>query len=283
MFQLVRVVISLLLWSKPAASLASLFPSTNAGGKKLVDSNGSQPFFIKKGERFIVTSRSAMDLHEFLPVATYTVDIDPCDGSFYLKQVDDFEIGEKVYGDTVEQAGRIFNSYLARKGSTGVLLAGEKGSGKTFLAKYLSIHAAKQGIPTIVVNQALHGDRFNSFIQSIVQPVVVMFDEFEKVYRSLPHEQTNHHNRHGNMEGSPNTNQDSVLTLLDGVYPANILFLLTVNDQDKISDTLRNRPGRIYYYLDFKGVSPGFIRECKHSLDFSRECFVSMSNSQLFY
>lgn len=126
--------------------------------------------------------------------------------------------------------------------------------------------AAQEGIPTLVVNQALHGDRFNSFIQSIGQPIVVLFDEFEKVYRARPDEQTLD-GRVVDQFGRPlmghNANQDSVLTLLDGVYPARVLFLLTVNDLQKITDGFLNRPGRVYYYLQFKGVSLDFIQECK--------------------
>jgi hypothetical protein len=59
-----------------------------------------------------------------------------------------------------------------------------------------------------------------------------------------------------------NANQDAILTLLDGTYPSNILFLLTVNDKHKITTNMRNRPGRIYYTLDFAGLTPEFIREC---------------------
>ena len=60
-----------------------------------------------------------------------------------------------------------------------------------------------------------------------------------------------------------NHNQDAMLTLLDGVYPAKMLFLLTTNDKYKVSNHMRNRPGRIYYVIDFEGLSSDFIRECK--------------------
>ena len=69
--------------------------------------------------------------------------------------------------ETERQAERILRTFLARSGSTGVLLAGEKGSGKTFLTKYISLQVARQGIPTIVINQALSEGRFNAFIQAI--------------------------------------------------------------------------------------------------------------------
>ena len=64
------------------------------------------------------------------------------------------------------------------------------------------------------------------------------------------------------MEVSSYT-QDSLLTLLDGVYVNHMLFLLTTNDKFRVSSHMRNRPGRIYYVLDFYGLSDDFIRECK--------------------
>jgi len=90
-------------------------------------------------------------------------------------------------------------TFTDRSNSTGVLLTGEKGSGKTLLAKHLSIMGYDMGIPTIVINSAWTGDSFNKLIQDIEQPLIVMFDEFEKVY---------------NRE-----EQEKMLTLLDGVYP----------------------------------------------------------------
>jgi len=84
-----------------------------------------------------VASQSALNLYERLPVGTYTVDIDPF-GEYFLKELVPFQIDKKLYGDTEAHSERILGSFRKRKGSTGVLLAGERGSGKTLLAKYIS-------------------------------------------------------------------------------------------------------------------------------------------------
>ena len=129
------------------------------------------------------------------------------------------------------------------------MLAGEKGSGKTLLAKCIAQEAAaKHGIRTIVINRNLFGDDFNAFLQAIEQPTVILMDEFEKVHSQM-HE------------------QQAMLTLLDGVYTSKKLFLLTCNDKYQIDSNFRNRPGRTYYMLDFNGVSPDFIEEhCRDNL-----------------
>ncbi|CAB9504747.1 expressed unknown protein [Seminavis robusta] len=205
--------------------------------------------FIKKGKTFTLQSKEALDIHETLPIGTYTVGFSSCSGQFYLEKIDNFEINHKLYGDTTKHAERIMNTFLDRKeASTGVLLSGEKGSGKTLLAKMLSIKAREdEGIPTLVVNQEFSGEGFNTFLQMIEQPTVVLFDEYEKVYKP--------------------GQQEKLLTLLDGIYPSQKLFLLTCNDKWRVNENMRNRPGRIYYTLDFDGLGPSFIRDyCKDNL-----------------
>ena len=247
----------------------------------------SKTYFLKDEDRFNVASQSALNLHDSLPVGSYTVGQYP-NGEYYLKQIQPFDLdGKRLYGQVVQNGKRILETFVsARKGqATGVLLAGQKGSGKTLLAKYVSVQAAKLGISTIVVNEAWSGERFNAFIQSIQQPTIVLFDEFEKVYRQPMEAELNskspneHHFRHyGHRETveyienkieneGPNPSQDAILTLLDGVYPSNMLFLLTVNDKNKITKNMKNRPGRIYYVLDFAGLESDFVRDCKY-------CFI---------
>lgn len=204
-------------------------------------------YFLKSGTRFNVSTKEAMDLHDQLPVGTYTVKFDKMNGCFYLEAIEGFEIKGKIYGDTKRSANRILNTFNDRTASTGVMLTGEKGSGKTLLAKMLSLDAQSAGVPTIVINEPWCGEGFNSFMQMIEQPTIILFDEFEKVY--------------------DREDQEKMLTLLDGVYPSKKLFVLTCNDKWRVNEHMRNRPGRIYYMMDFKGLEQDFIIEyCEDNL-----------------
>lgn len=198
-------------------------------------------YFIKDGNKFRLTNEANMDLHKHLPVGNYVMK-STMTGELYLEQVDEFESPKKIYGNSLKTADRILNTFKTRPNGTGVMLAGEKGSGKTLLAKMLSIKAAADdAVPTIMINQGYCGDNFNKFMQDIDQPTVVLFDEFEKVY--------------------DRDQQESILTLLDGIFPSKKLFVFTCNDKWRVDAHMRNRPGRIYYMLDFKGLEYEFIRE----------------------
>ncbi len=204
-------------------------------------------YFLKQGNTYRVSKKEALDIQEKLPVGNYIIKKDEMTGQMFLEQIEQFEFKGKVYGDTMKRAQRILHSFNDRPASTGVMLAGEKGSGKTLLAKMLSIKGYEQGVPTIVINQPWCGEAFNAFIQSIEQPVIVVFDEFEKVYDE--------------------DDQNLMLTLLDGVYPTKKLFVLTCNDKWRVNQHMRNRPGRIFYSLEYKGLEAEFIREyCEDNL-----------------
>jgi len=204
-------------------------------------------YFIRSGNIFRVASEEAMDLTKILPVGNYTVKFNQMAEQFFLEMVDSFQQVPRLYGDTTKNADRILRTFMDRPNSTGVMLNGEKGSGKTLLAKTLSIEAAKMGIPTIIINAPWTGDIFNKFLQDIEQPCVILFDEFEKVY--------------------DNEDQEKALTLLDGVFPSRKLFVITVNNKWRVNEHMRNRPGRIYYMLDFTGLAVEFIIEyCNENL-----------------
>jgi hypothetical protein len=204
-------------------------------------------YFIKSGNTFKVADRASLDIKDSLPAGNYIVKQDQF-GNYFLEGVDSFEIRGKVYGDALRHRDRIFTTFEDRDVSTGVMLTGEKGSGKTMLAKSLAIKCAEQGWPTILINQPWRGEEFNSLLQDIDQPCVVLFDEFEKVYNS--------------------EEQEEMLTLLDGVFPSKKLFVITCNDKWRVNQHMRNRPGRIFYMLDFRGLDQDFIREyCADNLN----------------
>lgn len=220
-------------------------------------------YYLKSGTTFRPSSKEAMDLHERLPAGNFVIKEDMM-GNLYLEKIEEFSFQGKKYGDLIKNTDRVLNTFTSRDVSTGVMLTGEKGSGKSLLAKMLSITAKeKWDIPTIVINAPFVGDKFNSFIQAIEQPCIVLFDEFEKVYDS--------------------NSQEGILTLLDGVFPSKKLFVLTCNNKWRVDAHMRNRPGRIYYMLEFNGLSEDFIREyCQDNLVNLSHVDKVVSIAQLF-
>jgi hypothetical protein len=204
-------------------------------------------YFLRSGNTYRVTDEAALDLHEMLPAGNYIIKQDQF-GNLFLEETDKFKPLTKYYGDCLKNSARIHRTFADRPSSTGVMLTGEKGSGKTLLAKELSILGYELGIPTIVINHDWSGDNFNKFLADIDQPCIILFDEFEKVY--------NHQK------------QEAILTLLDGVFPSKKLFILTCNDKWRIDQHMRNRPGRIFYMIDFRGLTSEFIIEyCNDNLN----------------
>lgn len=206
--------------------------------------------YIKSGTRIFIRDADEIDLGSTLPVGTYIVERDPRIG-FYLVSAPNFKTIDRYYGNTLEMSERIIKTFRDREDSTGVMLTGEKGSGKTLLAKHISYTCREDyEMSTIIVNTAFVNtetdksiqDAFLKFMQSIDVPCVILFDEFEKMYDYTD-------------------DQSSILTLLDGLFATNKLFVFTCNDKYKIDRHLRNRPSRIYYMIDYTGLDETFISE----------------------
>lgn len=197
--------------------------------------------FMQEAEQFYPVDVSQAQRLETLPVGNYIIRTHPMRGPYYERTAD-FELPSKLYGLTSKQAARILSTFQDRSTSTGVLLAGEKGSGKSLLGKVLSVEAARLGMPTIMVNSPMHGDGFNKLLQDLKQPCVVFFDEFEKVY-------------------SDREAQEGMLTLFDGVFPTKKLFVLTVNNRYGINEHMQNRPGRLFYAINYAGLDKQFVRD----------------------
>jgi hypothetical protein len=218
--------------------------------------------FNRSGNNYYLSDASNSDRFEKLPPGNYIVQKSLV--GFYLEKVDSFDAPTRIYGDAEKIARRLLRTYVSRTNSTGVLLAGEKGSGKTLTGKLTSILAAGEGTPTILINAPWCGADFNQFLQEITQPCIVFFDEFEKVY--------------------PKEQQEALLTLLDGVFPTKKLFIFTVNDKFKIDVNMTNRPGRIFYSIDYEGLEYGFIRDyCGDNLNDKQYVEAVAKCSTLFY
>lgn len=188
---------------------------------------------------FIPGSPNSSIEHKRLPVGTYLVGISP--QGYYCERVDDMRLPKKLYGSTISRAARCVKTFQSRGNNTGILLSGMKGSGKSLLAKAISVLLLAEGVPTLLLNQAFAGDGFAQFLSSLNTPFVALLDEFEKVYDS--------------------DDQEKLLTLLDGVHQSKGMFLLTCNKQHKVDENFINRPSRIFYNMHYKGMEVSAIRE----------------------
>lgn len=197
--------------------------------------------WFRSGDIFMIGDDKPQNRMDVLPGGNYLLSYNQELG-FYLKLAPKFTLPGKLYGNIRKRAERIINTFQDRPYTTGVLLTGEKGSGKTLLTKTISNIAAHElEIPTIIINQPFIGDDFNVYLQLIKQPCILLFDEFEKVY---------------SKEAQP-----SLLTMLDGVFTSKKLILMTANDFSAVDSHMKNRPGRMYYSLEFDGLGMDFVIE----------------------
>lgn len=173
-----------------------------------------------------------MKAYDKIPAGTYDICYSEM-GGFYLSRRQDMVINEKVYGVQSSKVDKVLNSFKVFNRNLGVILSGNKGIGKSLTAKMISIEAVKQGYPVILANRYING--IASFIESIDQEVAVLFDEFDKTFKSRDNE-------------SP---QDTMLSLFDGTSAGKKLFIVTCNRLNDLNDYLVNRPGRFHYHFRF--------------------------------
>lgn len=168
-----------------------------------------------------------------LPAKTYKVNFSKMMG-FSLQKQDDFVQSEdKIYGDHERKVDKVLNSYDKFTRSLGVILSGDKGIGKSLFTQLLAQKSIEKGLPVILVDTSYPG--IANFIDSIKQEALIMFDEFEKVFSNKDDEES----------------QDKLLGLFDGTSQIKRLYTITVNDLNKVSSYMINRPGRFHYHIRF--------------------------------
>lgn len=204
---------------------------------------------IKSEKNFRVFEGNAEMLNN-LPKDFYNVQFHPMVG-FYLETTAAPEIKEKIYGTAQKKVEKTAKTFGKVGRNLGVLLSGAKGMGKTSFAKLLALTMCKK-MPVIFINQYL--ENIASFINSIEQEVVIVFDEFEKTFK-----------KNGIQNGPNNkggSQQDELLTLFDGVFGGSKkLFIVTCNELSGISDFMLSRPGRFHYHYKFTKPEENEINE----------------------
>ena len=208
--------------------------------------------FSIRGSNITIAKNENVTHVPILPGGNYDIRFNQQMGFFYLEKLPNYTLDFKLYDNLESKADRILNTFLDRPFTTGVLLNGIKGTGKSLLARCVCFKAAAMGIPTLLVGAPFAGSGFNDFIGSISQPAILFFDEFEKIYSN---------SRDLDDEGSNQGPQEGLLSLFDGTVQTKKLMLTTVNEMFRVGDYFKNRPGRMYYNYEFSGLSEAAVRE----------------------
>jgi len=184
-----------------------------------------------------------------LPPKVYTVRFNPIEGFHLGITKDKLELPAKIYGNTPQRVQKCIDTYIDRTASTGILLTGDKGTGKTLLMSLLANEIIdKLNIPVILIKDPYAGSQFTSFIETIGECALV-FDEFGKMYASG--------DRHGNSDSE--VPQTSLLSLMDGVDKTKRMFILTENSEYDINDFMLNRPSRVYYHFKYRKLDEASV------------------------
>lgn len=201
---------------------------------------------IQSGNTFRIYD-SSMRVFDALPIGSYTVRFDKQTGFFLeIASIADIKDG-KIYGVHDAKCHKVLGSFAAFKRNLGVILSGDKGIGKSLFAKMLAAKAFEIGLPTILVDEYIPG--IASYIESIEQECLVMFDEFDKTYGEVKAK-----------EGSASP-QTELLSLFDGFAHGKKLFVVTCNELHRLNSFLVNRPGRFHYHFRFEYPTADEIRE----------------------
>ena len=201
---------------------------------------------ISQGDIFTIYSDS-LKTYDQLPAQVYHVRFSKNSG-FYLETSTALEIKEpKIYGVHNAKCDKVLNSFRAVTRNLGVILSGDKGIGKSLFAKLLSIKAISAGYPLLIVDTYLPG--ISSYLESVEQECVVMFDEFDKTFGDV------------NAEDGKASPQTELLSLFDGMSMGKKLFVITCNELRKLNEFLVNRPGRFHYHFRFDYPTPAEITE----------------------
>lgn len=226
---------------------------------------------ISEGLTFTI-HRDNIKTYDALPPDFYEVRFGPMTGYSLLK-VPPMTITEKVYGSHNQKIRKSLDLFKRSQRNTGIILSGDKGIGKSFFAKNLSIQCVKEGYPVIIVNQSTPS--LVSFLNSIEQEVVILFDEFDKTFSIRNNEQLP-------------TTQEEMLSMLDGMSTGKKLFVVTCNNLYDLSEFIVNRPGRFHYHFRFNcpetiaveeyltdQISPEFHSEIPAIVEFTQKVRLS--------
>ena len=179
--------------------------------------------FIKIGNKVVAKPKGAD--YDLINGKVYDLKWDDWNGAPIFTENGELNLPKKVYKskEDIIFNKRVLNYFnVTSANTTGVLLAGTKGTGKSVEAKVL---AKESGLPIIIVDNEYPSQKLIQFFKSFNTPVCIIFDEIEK-----------------------NRNTEKMLDFLDGIEKTTKkLVLMTCNDLQKVSIYMQDRCSRVRY------------------------------------
>lgn len=148
-----------------------------------------------------------------------------------------------------------FEKDIENKLKTSAIFYGNPGNGKTTFIKYL---ACKYDLSIKIITFSPEWSNYELLLlfSQIPNDCIVLFEDFDNYF-------------HGRkcIIGEDNKNIkftfDIILNALDGIYNTyeNVVFIMTVNDISKVDLSLKERPSRFKYCIEFANPSSELIHK----------------------
>jgi hypothetical protein len=201
---------------------------------------------------FIDNSINVNLLNE-LPIGIYDV-VSTIRGLMLQKrEISIFEDITKSYGK-LPLLREKFKTEISYYDKLGILLLGEKGSGKSLLAKQI---CNDSNLPIVIVKESFEGSELSDILNNIPNKFILFIDEFEKLFSTNSKEKNNP--------------QDKFLSILDGNDTSKFITLLTANDENKINSYFKNRTKRIKYFIEFEVLNKQDVEEVLIDMNIDKE------------
>lgn len=192
--------------------------------------------FSQSGDIVQLVSKHMPPIKETLNPGIYRIEETP-KGEIYLN----FVIGRynppsNIYGGIKSYVKMMVDNYKERPCGSGAILIGNKGSGKTCTAELFCNEMIDSGIPIIQVDRACKTEILIKTIPKL-GPCIVVMDEFGKNFTS--------------QHGSPQINQDSLLSLFSCSTLKKVMFIVLENEHNQLSNYIKSRPERFQFMFEF--------------------------------
>ena len=197
--------------------------------------------YVDNGTSAHIIKHDVSNIKDNLPPGLWKVAFNPMTGFYLTKELRDIELPEHIFGSSKKQLELITSRFERDNKSMGVLLTGDKGTGKTLLASQIINHYVASGFPVILMDEAFeHMDSAISTFISQISNAVFLFDEFEKVFSSDA--------------------QQYLLNFFDEKSNMNRLSIAISNNQ-AISEFMLSRPSRFFYHFKYGKLDNDTITE----------------------